>query len=351
MNSMETLRQILGLRAEDKLEEVSRDHAPPAAVGHGFTASAALPLEELLSRKFVGHPHFLEVDTGGSTLFETRRWSEDAGVFAVRPGDAAIDVVSGRFQQIDDDVVVDARVETALVRALAFGREQVARLTRDEVVVYEVTRAPPTALRELERAVPEPLDLQAPSLDELMDGFPTAAWLAKEVGLLASSPSSLDRVSAVGLVARCWTPTGSPARGVLDAVLAGTLTPHDRAVAWVRTLDGDLVAELERLAVNDAIAAAEDAEALVDLAAEPEATLAAAVRGIAHRRDDLDSIALLLHAAGVGTRLDDALRDLDRTAAGISSVFACIAPLRDARLEEVAWRDPDAWWGALTKEA
>lgn len=196
-----------------------------------------------------------------------------------------------------------------------------------------------------------PLQITTVAFAELVAGLPFADWIQAEATFLESSPSYMDRIAAVGLAVRLWTPTGSNAHVAAQRLLTGTPSPTDRAAAWARTLPQETLEEIERAALCEANGLVEDANTLVRTLLRHPLMFRDAVRQLVRRRDDLESILTVLELGGGGGVLRAALFDTDEEVTEHALVFAATEAFDDdLRLCAVAWNEPSAWWGLLAVE-
>lgn len=149
----------------------------------------------------------------------------------------------------------------------------------------------------------------------------------------------------MAVVARLW-----PGRG--DAVdlaaarrrLVAGDGPLDRARRWL-----DSVPRLRGHVIAAARAQVSLLHNDLDRIARDPAGAGDTARGEAlawvHERDDLASVALLL---GVDAEpVSRALVPLDRFARTHATMWRYLGPITSARLSEVAWQEPEAWWATL----
>ena len=172
-------------------------------------------------------------------------------------------------------------------------------------------------------------------------------WLGEQVEPLAASPDAWTRLVAAGMLARLPTPDhGAQARawvdalrhGVVDATLAGprrwikSLEPSD-----AKAIIDASVAECASLSLD-----IEDAIAGVDANADGWDDVA---REVAHRRDDLEGVLVLLDARGEDVDLRTALAAVDRIGASLQASLPDDWAGDDERLRRAALKAPGAWWG------
>jgi hypothetical protein len=120
---------------------------------------------------------------------------------------------------------------------------------------------------------------------------------------------------------------------------------------WARTLDLASTQALEHQAIRRAEALGDDLTDLFEtLSADMGEASATWVR-LCHRRDDIESVRVLLREAGAGTALEAVVTQADRTGRAIRINLDGTVSAADERLRRVALGDPSAWWGSTDFEA
>jgi hypothetical protein len=226
-----------------------------------------------------------------------------------------------------------ARATAVVVRA---GLDAVLlRTTADGVSVHGVT--PPEACLSPLQVMPS----VATWAGACRDG-----WLAEQVAPLVSSDDPWPQVVAAGMLARLAMPAdASEARAWLAAARAGTadasmIEPR----RWAASLPADDRAALSRQAVVECAALCLDIEDVEDAVHASSPGWDDEVRTLAHRRDDLEAVLLLLDAAGDAADLRQALVAVDRAGFLLGLAVPTGAGLQDERLRRAGVKDPDAWW-------
>ena len=187
------------------------------------------------------------------------------------------------------------------------------------------------------------LPIPPPTLATLLGGHPCAEWPRERPDALARSPAMVERVAAVGLVARLWCPED---RATRDAVLVGTVEhPAEVAVKWIRSLDNETRSTLEALAYQRAARLRDALCALVDADEDPSEE---ALRALLYERDILESVRTLLAYVGHGRNLGRELALTDVAAITCYSAMPVTAGIEaDPLLRAVFLAEPDAWWGGF----
>ena len=185
--------------------------------------------------------------------------------------------------------------------------------------------------------------MSAPAPEAMLGGLPTESWLKEHASNLASSSDPLDRVAAVGLLARLWMPAGKPSE-------TQGVRPAQTAREWVGGLSNPQIDELTAKATLEAAALCDAFSALpTSLPSEKNAAREAVLK-LVYRRDDLESVAAILRMRGREAPLREYLRLVDREAEAQLSALSLVEGLeQDERLEQVAWQEPLSWWGRFAE--
>lgn len=278
------------------------------------------------------------------------RWQHDLGVVEVisdRPV-AYRSHGAGEALCIEPGVlVVDVRDgRTMVVRIASDSTDLVLSVSQASLQGWEVRAAAPAAIDALDDWQPAPPEC----VDEVtaaMLGAQQAGqtpWMAEAIERLLVQPTPTDAAMAFGLVARLAPPTAGAS---IDALAAAP--PTWRAgVDWLATQQPATIARIERDLLRRAATITDDLDRIVDdLAVEaPREQLEAVAVAWLHRRDDLESAALLLDRLGRGEKVRAALAQVDAAVRAHGTALSEIGPLSDdERLAAVAWQEPDAWWG------
>lgn len=157
-----------------------------------------------------------------------------------------------------------------------------------------------------------------------------------------------DRTVCAGLLARLALPdpvdvSALMARG--DVAALSRALPLEPRI-WARQLERAAAESIEAHALRRASRLSEDLADLFDTLSLDGLEAAAEWRALCHRRDDLESIRLLLYEAGAGARLDVVLAEADRTGRAVRGNLGAAVEATDERLRRVALGDPAAWWGS-----
>jgi hypothetical protein len=270
----------------------------------------------------------------------------EAGVIALRStGDEPV-----VFLEIDQEVQVGGGRVEALAGMAATDRIIDARhgeawvwWRRDQQVLR--LRLLPTGDLTLEVQVdledwqpPPPLALPSPTVDEALAAWPAPEWLRAQARASAQG-SVLQRATAMTLIARF-------ASVPLESLLDGK-SPWTEALAeWTDRPRSTREAIIDRAGVA-ADALMHELSALQQAVAARRADASLRARAWLIERDDLHGLLLLVEKAQEPADALDGLRttlgQLDEAGRGSAAVFAD-ACVRDERLAELSWREPQAWW-------
>jgi len=263
----------------------------------------------------------------------------EADVFRLEELQGSVKRLAGHAAHDGKDVRLDARsgrtsgvlVETAEGRMVI-----VAGLTG--VTVSSVD--PPEDLSALENwaPLPEQLSIAVPSLNDLVGPCAVEPWLTARFGELRGSERMADRVAAVGLVLRLWTPVGADRSRAID--------PGPAVAKWARSIPRRELDATERVAIERAGDLREELDSLP----ERDDLTAGEVAALAHERDVLESVLVVLRLADRGRPLRIALAGADDSAITSMSAIPSEALSDDELLGAAGVADHDAWWGRLADE-
>lgn len=198
---------------------------------------------------------------------------------------------------------------------------------------------------------PDDLFIAILPLADLLGQWSCEAWLQVTFERLESSPSVLDRVAAMGLIGRLWSPAAPEmTRESLKSIVAGGHDPPLAVEQWAKQLDAETVADLEHLSVARADSLMLQYDNLENMVAETGLHDAELLRQLIHARDDLESLFHVLNAAGGGESLGRLLQALDREAVTHLTLLSCLDGLGDDdRIRSVSWQELESWWGNLAE--
>lgn len=194
--------------------------------------------------------------------------------------------------------------------------------------------------------MPPPPDLDIP-LEAWLDEVSDDPWLHDTASRGARFTDVWHRVAVAGALARLHEQASpAAARTQFDGLLAdGSSASGPRA--WARSLAADQAAHVARL-VEAEVEALDSNVAHLRRDFRPEdedwKTL---LRSTCLRRDDVESVRLLLLEAGRWDETASLLGALDARASRFVESFPFQVTLDDERLRRAALRDPDAWWACF----
>lgn len=177
------------------------------------------------------------------------------------------------------------------------------------------------------------------------------AWLQAIVERTLPDADAWTRTALAGTITRLANIETTPTADAGKADVVGALlrdmarSPAMAPRAWARALDRAALAAIEEHAHRRATALELDLEDL--RVALPQDAREAGTRWthLCHRRDELESIRVLLREADTGLRLEESLQGTDRAGRALRLTLEAVAADDDERLRRVALGDPSAWWG------
>lgn len=206
---------------------------------------------------------------------------------------------------------------------------------------------PPVTYRNVDDGLTLELDRGDPdaarrALAELVAEFHPNPGLAGFVRDVAARPGPLGPIVALGVLARIWAANVEPRfRAAMVKKVKDGEGINDRVRRWWSEQGSTSWPEVERAA----LAAVDDLEAEVrHLAASSRSSTktTSSLRWL-HRREDLACVREVV-AGAADARLGPALAKLDDLARKHEDVFAGVDVDSDARLGDVRWIHPEAWW-------
>lgn len=334
MKDDDALRSWLGLDADAAIETLVED-AAPAGASLGFVQAAAAEPDDATILAALG-----DLDLVDSTLCE-RSDALQARWWRGRPGVMVLDV-AGEVTDLAGDArpLSDGRVVLGWSGAPGAARLELATGER-WIVFARAGRAqlgvspdrPLPAWLAAGRAATVVPPLPALKIEALRAFEASPPWLRALARELVARGDATSIVAAVGSLARLHVPssTEDPTHATRELV------------AWCEQLGEARRDPLETSALDECAALCDALDAL-DLDDGDQLSLQAAM--LVRRRDELASVDWVLGVAGGRERLSVALGALDDRAEDRLGHLVGVLPL-DPRVKAVAWREPDAWWGAL----
>ena len=270
----------------------------------------------------------VEVDPGGARLHVISR---NAAAFQVRPG------LRNTQAQAADEVGI-SRVT----------------LQQDGRFLIETTGGTPLVVgsREGRTLLLYPVYAwDAPPLEE-WNVTTQDTWMKGRL-VQAFGEDAWARTSLAGQLARLCEPE---VRDVAALIASGRLQDLVDEVElaprrWARSLDPASLQALEQQALRRAEALGDDLADLFDTLSADMSEASATWSRLCHRRDDIESVRVLLREAGAGDSLEGDLAAADRTGRAIRINLDASISAADERLRRVALGDPSAWWGSTDFDA
>ena len=177
-------------------------------------------------------------------------------------------------------------------------------------------------------------------------------WMQGQLGH-ALDADAWTRTSLAGQLARLCEPDVKDVAALIasgrlhELVAEAELAPR----RWARALGVIARRALEQQAVRRAEALGDDLADLFDTLSADMQEASANWARLCHRRDDIESVRVLLREAGQADTLEAALEAADRTGRAIRINLQASITAADERLRRVALGDPSAWWGSTDFEA
>ncbi len=290
--------------------------APRVDVARGFAVTG--DSGELL-RRFAEEPHTEAVDLGEHAHgLRVLRWRLDPAVAEV----AAPDVVAidgAASQTPAGSYLLDSRTAEVLLRFRDRGQRLELSLRRGHVALFSL----------------ELLAEDLPAFEPLVatGGAALEEWLAEHLEALRASDRGVATVAAAGALLRFFGPLED------DDPALGPPTVVRGVRAWARSVEENAWPALTAAA----------SEQVAELIVRLDADVADALE-LAHRRDMLESVAVVASLVGRGAALRARLDELDERATHeLTRLTESTPTTDDPRLRAVAWSEPEAWWGTLAR--
>lgn len=312
-----------------------------SSVASGYAAAGVASEGDLLGALEVGALSEWLANKGAAESALVRSRSVD-GVFALDPEGFSIRATDGARPLADGRWIVDAR--RAPQRVLL---ERDATRLLLELGLTDAVGALLAPDAQIERPTPLPLP-EVLSMMALLPGARAPRWLEEKHALLAGG-SMYRRVVAVASCARLWPTTEVRAALGESALeqLAAAESPWKRAQSWVARLSP---AQREAAVVHaqrECDTLDEELDALCALVSDEASSRARVATQWLERRDDLESVRLLLGRDEDCVTLTASIDALDDRARSLASTFAECAPIESAQLALSASEDPGSWWTEL----
>ena len=351
---LDELRVLLGLGADERLEERGGVEAPAIPVARGLQAAPEAPAGAGLDPGLLDR---LRAEAHLTPAAGVREWLR-AGRAAWWDADPHVWVLTGLQEPVvargavastaEGEWVLDGRGDGAVLRIPTDEGDQVVAARGRSLTVLDVRPGEEDAWTRRVRAAPRAprLEVEMPAPTEWLGATRASAWLIEEAETLHAAPGLFERVASAGLVARlaAGATEDDPAR-LLDGLLSGEPGPAARVRRWAEDAPEAVLEALAGELQAEAAALADDLEALDGLVSALPADAPGVAQALRRRRDMLESAAWVLGMRGRAAAAEPALAALDRAAATHASALALAGTEADDLLASVAWQQPDAWWG------
>ena len=356
------IRSLLELGPGDSLDLACAIRLPTAEGGQGLGVAARLaPLAMLLATPLVRpvfgtQPESVERPAGLAVEIGRDDRGAAKGVAYIEPAAGAVIPLIGTVERNGGLWVLDGRQSAAVVRVVGPDGEFVVQVTADQITCQSVRRSPSALVERLLSSASDDDPAwrhPAPHPDALCEGWATSSWL-RDAGVdRATWGGRYGEALGAGMLARFWTPADPATRA---RVLAGEeLGPRLPVLEWARSLTDAERGTIEESALAEAGAWLDELDRLRTALVEGDESEEDAADRALHlllRRDDLESAAWVLHAAGGGESLRARLKEVDEEARGnLSALPIGSRAASNVVLRAVSWQSPLDWWGAVAVES
>jgi RNA polymerase sigma-70 factor, ECF subfamily len=199
------------------------------------------------------------------------------------------------------------------------------------------------------RRAPSPRDEMLPLGRELKAWLSDCKdlWLRDIVTRRGNCTDVWERVSAWGMYVRLWHRSTTDARELVGRTRQGRVEKLIAAPRrWARNLPKPVVDKIETLAIERASQL--EGELVRDDLPWNQAVLTDYFLKVAHARDDLEGVHILLNEVGRAANLVSTLASIDKHGRAFRFNLPVDLQCHDERLERVSLIDPTAWWGSLS---
>jgi hypothetical protein len=346
-------RSALGLEAEDAFEVVSEPLRASDPVARGLlaardSAAEAYGLERLLDRiraePDLGALHELADTPLGGRVFA---WKRDPAVLILQDIRGSVRTSGGTQRLRVDAWLIDGRGVRAAIRFSHSGGDWVLTGEQGAVRVLRVIARRQDPLNRLPSPAPEPVQLPPVALEDILSRVEIASWLLDAIQSRLADKRPLERVIALGLLARHAGRTAKDSGSLLDEMLRGIPGPRERALAWARSaLVSGVHNEILQAATNEAHLLGTSLDELRAAVAAERADVSILASDVRQQRERLEAVREMLEAVQQNGALDAILRGIDDQALDDAVSFLLSGTDNGGDLlASVACIDPDAWWG------
>lgn len=335
------MHDLLPVDLRDGFELVAED-VPRSAVSDGFQASRTAAEPDVR-----GAPDF-QVPSLGSLGegVDLRRWQHDHHIVLVEFERPPLAVVGTPHEFAPNVFQLDANREPFALLFREAAADVLVLLHRDGRLEHQ-RRPRSKGTIELRETAATPLEL--PPIDlAALEPLQLADWLVARAQSRAGRDDA-GSAEATGLLVRLGHPGGEARRRELMRTLSGE---PPTLIAWANEWLGhateDALDELDARAREAASELLGRLDLLGELLASDRRAGRTEAQAIIERRDDEQSIGVVLALSGRGDGLRRLLDDVDRRAlelGGTLSDALGASESADEWLASVHWQEPEAWWG------
>lgn len=343
--------ELLGVSARSTVERIGGEPHPTTGVGHGLSTTSIGP--EQLDEQ----PSYTKLELGLHGLaLVIQRWDWNPAVVRLVVDDRSliVDVLEGAsLEAPPGEVRLDTRHKRAVLSVGSAAGVYGVHIFRGDIEVVVVREPGLSALAQVAATkARQSMGLpELPTLATLLEGLGCEPWLRAAYENKRSAASLLERVDALGLVARLWRPSNAADRGRLhEWIVDGRGTSVRRVADWLSASGASTaVAGVIDCGLSSSEALADRVARLRQLARElDDQVMTDVIDAMRVDRDELESLRVVLHLLTAGDEAVTAsLYAIDAGALAQRTLLEHLgATTRNReRLAAVADQDPDAWWG------
>lgn len=220
--------------------------------------------------------------------------------------------------------------------------------TRNEGLLLELAHESLTIKQVLAPKAQPELDIES-GLEDALDSIEDD-WLHDAIQARLDHELGWSHLIAIGMYARLSASSASPHdRQVVEAIRRGEPVPRPRPeVAWARLQDEDTLGQVAHFLTSAAVDLEHEIDQFVEAAPEsrpPDEEFLS----VLERRDELEGIRFLLHAADQRAATDDVFASLDASGEALVERLGGLPDTDNPRLRRASGVSPHGWWvrGAL----
>jgi hypothetical protein len=318
-----------------------REPLDRSAVAEGYAAGAGASERDLHGATELNALSHWVHSKGGAESAVVRSRSVD-GVFALDPEGFSLQATEGVLALSDGRYIVDARRAPQRVLlerdALRLLIELGVSDAKGALLAPDLSFDAPAVL-----VLPEVLSMRS-----LLSEMRAPEWLDRKFERFASG-ALYSRVALVATAARLWPSDAARVAfgGAAIEQLSAGHSPWQRAQSWLATLSD---AQREAVVVHarrECELLEDDLDALIELVTDESAAASAVASRWLERRDDLESVSLLIAALDGSDTVRASIDALDARARSMASTWGECGELETEQLAASASEDPGSWWTDL----